>query len=163
LSVLEEGTLFLPSFESNNQSVKVHPDFRMIFTSNPVEYAGVHKTQAALEDRMVTIQLGEMDRETEIAVTIARSGIDHKRARAIGDFVRGFRDTLTNRASCSVRTCIKIAKVFALTGTSSTSQIPVEDILLDILFSELWHGEVNGADIKQKVKSTLDRYSLQKV
>ena len=27
----------------------------MIFTSNPEEYAGVHKTQDALLDRMITI------------------------------------------------------------------------------------------------------------
>ena len=54
----------------------VHPNFRAIFTSNPEEYAGVHKTQDALLDRMVTITISQYDRETEMRITAAKSGLD---------------------------------------------------------------------------------------
>jgi len=53
-----------------------------IFTSNPEEYAGVHKTQDALRDRMVTIELDHFDEETEIAITEARSGIAARKPSA---------------------------------------------------------------------------------
>jgi gas vesicle protein GvpN len=76
LSVLEERVLNLPSLRQNGEGyLQVHPDFRAIFTSNPEEYAGVHKTQDALMDRLITIQMGNFDRETEIAIAIAQSGV----------------------------------------------------------------------------------------
>ena len=59
LSVLEEGLLVLPSPNRGGEPdyVPVHPNFAAIFTSNPVEYAGVHQAQDALFERMVTIDL----------------------------------------------------------------------------------------------------------
>ena len=49
LSVLSEGILNLPKLRRNGEGyLEVHPAFRAIFTSNPEEYAGVHKTQDAL-------------------------------------------------------------------------------------------------------------------
>ncbi len=56
LSVLEERVLPL-----RGKSIPVHPDFRIIFTSNPAEYAGVHGAQDALLDRMVTILVKGFD------------------------------------------------------------------------------------------------------
>jgi len=41
LSVLEEGLLVLPAQNQNEPYITVHPNFRVIFTSNPQEYAGV--------------------------------------------------------------------------------------------------------------------------
>ena len=70
---------------------QVHHDFAMIFTSNPEEYAGVHKTQDALMDRMITITVDHYDRETEIDITKAKSGLDHRSAAIIVDIVREFR------------------------------------------------------------------------
>ncbi|MBU3895792.1 gas vesicle protein GvpN, partial [Patescibacteria group bacterium] len=65
LSVLEEGILTLPTAAEEEGYIKAHPDFRAIFTSNPEEYAGVHKTQDALLDRMVTLHLDYFDEDTE--------------------------------------------------------------------------------------------------
>ena len=75
LGVLEERLLVLPVPNQNESYVRVHPDFRAIFTSNPQEYAGVHDAQDALSDRMVMIDVDYLDRETEIAITVARSGL----------------------------------------------------------------------------------------
>jgi len=77
LSVLEEGTLDMPAGRGEQSFIKIHPSFRAIFTSNPSEYAGVHKAADALQDRMIVIKLGHYDRETETAITAAKSGIDN--------------------------------------------------------------------------------------
>src|ERR1019366_4565894 len=64
LSVLEERILNLPALRPSGAGyLEVHPDFHAIFTSNPEEYAGVHKTQDALMDRLITLNLGNFDRE----------------------------------------------------------------------------------------------------
>ncbi|MCF8066825.1 MAG: gas vesicle protein GvpN, partial [Desulfarculaceae bacterium] len=53
LSVLEEKILNLPKLRRAGEGyLQVNPNFRAIFTSNPEEYAGVHKTQDALLDRL---------------------------------------------------------------------------------------------------------------
>jgi nitric oxide reductase NorQ protein len=92
LSVLEEGVLDMPAGRGEKSFLRVHPDFHAIFTSNPTEYAGVHQAADALQDRMITIKLGHYDRETEIAITMAKSGIDEARASRIVDVVRGVRE-----------------------------------------------------------------------
>ena len=92
LSVLEEGVLDLPSGRGDKSFLSVNPEFRAIFTSNPTEYAGVHQAADALQDRMITIKLGHYDRETEIAITMAKSGIGKAQAERIVDVVRGVRE-----------------------------------------------------------------------
>ena len=54
LTILEERVLTLADAQNAGTCVRVHPEFRAIFTSNPEDYAGVHKTQNALLDRMIT-------------------------------------------------------------------------------------------------------------
>src|SRR5262249_10983686 len=70
-----EGLLVLPAQNQNEPYITVHPNFRVIFTSNPQEYAGVHEAQDALGDRIITIDMGYADRELEIAIAAARSGL----------------------------------------------------------------------------------------
>ncbi|PYZ95330.1 gas vesicle protein GvpN [Salipaludibacillus keqinensis] len=70
LSVLEEGVLPLYGTKQKQSFLKVHKDFRVIFTSNPEEYAGVFDTQDALIDRMITI---EMNNETQTEREILRN------------------------------------------------------------------------------------------
>ena len=78
LGILEERLLEMPVGRENEGFLNVHPAFRAIFTSNPEEYAGVHKTQEALLDRMITITVGQYDRETEVRITAAKSGSSRK-------------------------------------------------------------------------------------
>ena len=114
LSILEERLLELPVSRMNEGYLAVHPNFAMIFTSNPEEYAGVHKTQDALMDRMITITVDHYDRETEIDITKAKSGLDERSASIIVDVVREFRRLGIQNHLPTVRCCISLARISAL-------------------------------------------------
>src|SRR2546430_15172050 len=75
LSVLQERMLDLPGIGGAESYLRVHPDFSCIFTSNPAEYAGVYRSQDALMDRMVTVDLGSFDQAAEVAITAPRSDL----------------------------------------------------------------------------------------
>ena len=114
LSVLEEGVLPLAG-ESGRHKIEVHPEFRAIFTSNPEEYAGVHKAQDALRDRMVTIRLDYCDADTETAIVAARSGLPEERARRVVDLVRGIRQQ-DQQARAGLRASIFLARFIQAEG-----------------------------------------------
>jgi len=116
LAILEEGVVALPESRYGETYMRVHPDFRAIFTSNPEEYAGVHKTQDALLDRMITIELSHYDRDTEIAITAAKAGLPESEAEKIVAIVDDFRQLGVNNSRPTVRACIMIAKVIAGQG-----------------------------------------------
>jgi nitric oxide reductase NorQ protein len=138
LPVLEERILILPTIKSKKGYLRVHPDFRAVFTSNPTEYAGVHPSQEALVDRMITIDISHFDRETELLITRARTGVDQATAERIVDVVRGFRDaTETNP---TVRNCIMIGKIIAADG----GNLSFGQVCLDVMSRELNpHGNPN--------------------
>jgi len=114
LSVLEEKILNLPGLARTGEGyLNVHPLFRAIFTSNPEEYAGTHKTQDALMDRLITINLGNFDRDTEIQVTIAKSGIQRPDAETVVDIVRELRGIGVNNQRPTIRASIVITRILA--------------------------------------------------
>ncbi len=117
LTVLEERILNVPGMRKSGEGyLNVHPEFRAIFTSNPEEYAGVHRGQDALLDRMVTISIGHFDRQTEVAIVAAKSGVSVEDARAIVDVIRTLRLASESGQQPSMRASIAIAKVLALRG-----------------------------------------------
>ena len=114
LSVLEEKILNLPRLRRTGDGyMGVDLNFRAIFTSNPEEYAGVHKTQDALMDRLITINLGHFDRETEVQVAMAKSGLGQQDVETIVDIVRELRGIGVNNNRPTIRACIAIAKILA--------------------------------------------------
>lgn len=126
LSVLAEKILNLPKQRRAGEGyLEVHPDFRAIFTSNPEEYAGVHKTQDALMDRLITIKLGHMDRESEVEITQARSGISRPDAEVIVDIIRHLRTQGENNHRPTIRAAIMIAKVLVHRGAQAHRDDPV--------------------------------------
>lgn len=114
LGILEERLLELPSGRYGEGYVKVHPEFRAVFTSNPEEYAGVHRTQDALNDRMITIRMGFFDRESEIDITSAKSGLPAGDSTKIVDIVRSVRQYIGNTHFPTVRACVMIARITAM-------------------------------------------------
>ncbi len=111
LSVLEERVLPL-----RGKSIPVHPDFRILFTSNPAEYAGVHGAQDALLDRMVTILVSGFDQATEAAITHERSGLPLAEVERIIALVQAFRDAGLKTSIASVRPAILISRILRVRG-----------------------------------------------
>lgn len=110
LSVLQEQIIGIPDYTENSY-VKIHPDFRVIFTSNPEEYVGVYKSANALIDRMITIDMNEMDFETEKLIIKSESGINEEDAQIITKITRFLRENLNNKTWLSVRPSILLAKI----------------------------------------------------
>jgi nitric oxide reductase NorQ protein len=136
LSVLEERILVLPNARGEDSYLKVHPDFRAIFTSNPEEYAGVQKSQDALRDRMVTIELGNFDEETEVAITQEKSQLPLEDCYAIVRMVRKVREAKSNKLTPTVRACVMIGKLLSMTE-KATLNGNYRKICLDILIPEV--------------------------
>jgi len=137
LAVLEERVLDLPHDSGGNSYLQVHPDFRAIFTSNPEEYAGVHKTQDALMDRMITIHLDHYDMPTEVAITAGRSGLDEEQARRIVLLVREIRRLGVRNYRPTIRACIMIARLTKVKEAHAAADDPVfSQICKDILCME---------------------------
>jgi len=114
LSILSERILNLPRLGGTSEGyLEVHPEFHAIFTSNPEEYAGTHKTQDALMDRLITLRLDHHDRETEVRITMAKSKIARRDAEVIVDIVRELRSVGVNNHRPTIRACIAIARVMA--------------------------------------------------
>jgi MoxR-like ATPase len=118
--------------------MKIDPNFTAIFTSNPEEYAGVHKSQDALRDRMVTIDLDYFDEETEIAVTVSKSGLSEAEAKRIVSVVREFREReyLYDFAP-TVRACIMIGKIVKVRKATISAEDEIfRQTCIDVLASE---------------------------
>ena len=159
LSVLEERMLDLPAARGGEGYLKVHPNFSAIFTSNPVEYAGVYKAQDALRDRMITIKLSHYDSETEIAITEAKSGISHTDAGKIVDLVRNLREQNGNGTLPSVRACIMLGKIMNLSGVKASAKD--ENFInscLDIMDSETnFLGQQKKTGIEKKILDSINK------
>ncbi|MDQ7782301.1 MAG: gas vesicle protein GvpN [Desulfomonilaceae bacterium] len=141
LSILEEKILNLPSLRRTGQGyLDVHPSFRAIFTSNPEEYAGVHKSQDALIDRIITINVDHYDRETEVLITMAKSGLPMADAEVIVDMIRNLRLVGVNNNRPTVRACIAIAKVLAHLGATTEAD--------DATFRWICHDVLAGDTVK---------------
>ncbi|MFZ3091742.1 MAG: gas vesicle protein GvpN [Nitrospirota bacterium] len=117
LSILQEKMMDLPVGRGGEEPyLRVDPEFTAIFTSNPEEYAGVHRSQDALRDRMITMDLDHFDYDTELAITQAKSKLSKQHAEAIVNIVRGLRESGKCEFAPTVRGCIMIAKTLKVQG-----------------------------------------------
>lgn len=156
LSILQEKVMDLPLARGVEQVyLKVDPQFTAIFTSNPEEYAGVHKSQDALRDRMITLDIGHMDRETEIAICEAKSGVSRKEAEKIVDIVRGLRESGEYEFAPTVRGAVMIARSCKAYGAKiSAKDQKFRQICRDILTSET--SRLGTRNNHEKVKKLVD-------
>jgi gas vesicle protein GvpN len=136
LTVLEERILILPTVSSPLGYLRVHPDFTAIFTSNPREYAGARHSQDALLDRMITLDLSHFDHETEVAITMSRTGLPEDEVETIVDLVRDLRDATEGQCAPTVRACIMIGEIMA-TQTEYGGDLALEQVCLDVLAREI--------------------------
>jgi len=161
LSVLQEKMLDLPAARNGEGYLRVHPDFTAIFTSNPEEYAGVYRSQDALRDRMVTLDLDHFDEETEIAITEAKSGLDWSDAEKIVHIVRGLRESGICEFAPTIRGCIMVAKALRVqNGSVGTSDELFRQLCLDILASESTRvgSKTQTSKVKEALNQLIDQY-----
>lgn len=160
LSVLEEKILNLPRLRMAGAGyIEVHPNFRAIFTSNPEEYAGVHATQDALMDRLITITIGHFDRETEIGITISKSGIARTDAEKIVDIVREIRGVGVNNHRPTIRSCIAIARILAHRGGHARfDDLTLQWVCRDVLNTNTAKVSRDGQSVlPEKVQEVIQR------
>jgi len=136
LAILQERMMDLPVRRGGEETyLRVDPRFTAIFTSNPEEYAGVHRSQDALRDRMITMDLDHFDEETEVAIVRAKSGLP--RAEKIVKVVRALRESGACEFAPTVRGAIMIARsLTVLNGHVKGSSAVFQQVCQDILASE---------------------------
>lgn len=161
LSVLQEKVLDLPAAREGDSYLRVHPDFTAIFTSNPEEYAGVYRSQDALRDRMVTLDLDCFDEETEIGITHAKSGIDLDAAKTIVWIVRDLRESGACEFAPTVRGCVMVARAMKVcNGSVTVGDEMFRQLCLDILASESSRvgSKTHTLRVKDVLNELMDRY-----
>jgi gas vesicle protein GvpN len=159
LSVLEEKILNLPRLRNFGQGyLQVHRDFRAIFTSNPEEYAGTHKTQDAIMDRLITISLNHFDFDTEVQVTMAKSGLGKQDAEVVVTIVRKMRGIGVNNHRPTIRACIAIGKILSYMGGPASKDNPnFRKICRDVLNVDTAKVTHAGEPlIQRKIDATID-------
>lgn len=155
LPILQEGMMTTSASKQEDYYMKVHPEFRAIFTSNPEEYAGVNRTQDALRDRMVTLDLDHFDYDTELRITQAKSKLTLKETAIIVKVVRGLRESGKVEFDPTVRGAIMIAKTLATLNTTPLKSIEMfRTICQDILTSET--SRVGSKTNQEKVRGIVD-------
>ncbi len=160
LSILSEKILNMPKLRKSGEGyLEVHPEFRAIFTSNPEEYAGVHKTQDALMDRLITIQLDHFDRETEVQITMSKSGILRPDAEVIVEVVKELRGVGVHNHRPTIRACIAIARVLARRGAHARWDNPVfRWVCRDVLNTDTAKVTYGGQSVMpQKVEEAIQK------
>jgi len=161
LSILQEKMMDLPVGRGGEQPyLKVDPNFTAIFTSNPEEYAGVHRSQDALRDRMITLDLDHFDYDTEVAVTRAKSKLSKSHTEMIVNIVRGLRESGKCEFAPTVRGCIMIAKTLKVQNlTPSKANGVFMQICQDILASETSRvgSKTNQNRVREIIKEIVEK------
>ncbi|PGL67074.1 gas vesicle protein GvpN [Bacillus sp. AFS055030] len=111
LSILEERVIPLYGMKKKEFFLPVHPNFSVIFISNPEEYVGIFEAQDALLDRMITIPIEKMDFETECTILSQITGLSEKESLYIVKLVQIIRHHCREIEPQSLRTTIKLASI----------------------------------------------------
>lgn len=158
LSILEEGVIEVPLNKDQTRFVKVHPDFRIIFTSNPEEYSGIYKAQDALKNRMITMDLDFPDAETELKIVMKNTNIDTKTGKYIVNLVRSFRNHSSNKFHPTIRASIMICNVLQRNNINPSKDIELtKQICKDILLSDSTNYQVTP-DEKNEAKTLINDF-----
>jgi len=161
LPILQERMMSTSAGKEEDYYMKVHPNFCAIFTSNPEEYAGVNRTQDALRDRMVTMDLDHFDYETELQITRAKSELSLEDTEKIVKVVRGLRESGKTEFDPTIRGSIMIAKTLAtLKSTPAKSNNMFRTICQDILTSETSRvgSKTNQEKVRLIVNELIDKH-----
>jgi gas vesicle protein GvpN len=136
LSVIEEKILELPTMFGEDRYIKVHPDFNIIFTSNSIEYAGIHKPQDALLDRMIDLYMDYYDFATEVKIVQAHTHVPLHEAQKIVQVVRIIREKMPEPNKPGTRAEIMIGQGLKTIGGNYSGE-DLEQICIDVLATKI--------------------------
>lgn len=163
LSILEERVL--PLYGTPQETaLRVHPNFSVIFTSNPEEYTGVFKTQDALMDRMITIDLDFCDMETEMQIIHQKTGVTLDESKLVAQLVSHFRSfcMLENKQGPSLRSSIMIASLaknmnIPINPTDKQFQI----LCIDVLWLSVYRCErdMDKRTVREYIIHEIEKFS----
>jgi len=162
LSILQEKMMDLPVGRGGEEPyLKVDPDFTAIFTSNPEEYAGVHRSQDALRDRMITMDLDHFDKETEKAIAESKTGLSPEESEKIINVVRGLRQSGKCEYAPTIRGPLMIGKTLKVRSAVVSKDNPIfRETALEILTSETSRvgSRTHQAKVRDVIKGLIDKY-----
>ncbi|WP_247001171.1 gas vesicle protein GvpN [Halosolutus gelatinilyticus] len=158
LSVLEEGVLERPGKRGEDRTIDVHPEFRVILTSNDVEYAGVHEQQDALLDRFVGVHVDFYDEETEREIVAAHVDLSDEEIATIVAKTRALREELD--MVVGTRAAITAAKGAAVfdgdSGTGEFDDDVLADVFTDVLAPKIaGEGPEDVAELRSTIAETI--------
>lgn len=146
LSVFEEGILELPTKFGEERYVKVHPNFKAILTSNPIEYAGIHRPQDALLDRMIGVYMDYYDFDLETKIVKEHTNISMNDSKRIVSIIRSLREKLPESQKPGTRACIMIAQ--GLSNLNGHGDISLEQLFIDVIATKA----ISPNDLEEKQK-----------
>ncbi|WP_147804079.1 gas vesicle protein GvpN [Alkalicoccus halolimnae] len=156
LSILEERVIPLYGTKQKKSYVPVHPEFNIIFTSNPIEYAGVFEKQDALMDRLITLEVAFTQKTTEMIIQ-HKAEVKQKDAKFVWGVLKNLQEEvkeaqglLSIRSGLMIATIAKQADVAMEKGNEEFTQI-----CQDVLSGEVVRFE--GTDTFQKASSLVKR------
>ena len=116
---------------SNNVLLSVFEEG--ILTSNSIEYAGIHRPQDALLDRMVGIYADYYGYETEVRIVMEHTGISQDKAERIVQIIRSIREKLPDAQKPGTRACIMIAKGMQTLKGRDDLAIDFKQLCIDVI------------------------------
>jgi len=162
LSVLQEKMLDLPAAREGGESyLRVDPNFTAIFTSNPEEYAGVYRSQDALRDRMITMDLDHYDMETEISIVESKTGLSRVDVEKLINVVRGLRESGKCEYAPTIRGPLMIGKTLTVREAVVSKENPIfRETALEILTSETSRvgSRVHQEKVREVIGGLIDKF-----
>ncbi|WP_331232650.1 gas vesicle protein GvpN [Natronorarus salvus] len=150
LSVLEEGVLERAGVTGEDRLIEVDPEFRVIFTSNSAEYAGVHRPQDALLDRLVGIHLDYYGRETERKIVGSRvSDLDDETIDRVVDLIRDLREEVEFHVG--TRSAVMLAEGLRIFPEDR----PIAETCIEVLGSKAATAE-EAAELRETIEGLVD-------
>lgn len=174
LSALEERILVLTG-EHRSEYMPVHPEFRVIFTSNSEEYCGTYGAQNALCDRLVTIRLPEPNILAQQQLLVELASLSNESAALIIKIVQQFFRQVSPERQSSLRPQLMIAQVCQREGISvSANDADFRQVCRDILLSRSYQSATDSNEVLWElfnqlakpmpiIESVTSRLSLEQV
>lgn len=157
LSALEERRKVVPNSQGKDCEA-IHPEFRVIFTSNAEEYCGTYGTQQALLDRLITLRLPKPSILAQQQLLMELVGISREAAALVIGIVQQFFRQVGTENLSSLRPQLMIAQVCQRTGiTVSANDAEFRQVCRDILLARSCQSATDANEVLWELFNRLSK------